>query len=767
MGVDEFVPANTSHWIGIQSVDWSNASNWEANLIPDEFTDLEINSGFPYLPRMTANAKVRNLGLTGNGNTTMLLIDSAVNLEVYGSMTRTSGCVEAAKASLTFMGSGAQQLPEGMLCNSRLDQLMLGNSSAAGVSLSGALDVTGSVQFLNQGLRLNTNGFLTLKSALTGTAYVGDLTGKTISGDVTVERHIPSGINHGKSWQFLAVPVFGSQTINQAWQDSAIASNQNRYSGFGTQLTSNISPLPPHFDVYTPGGPSIKIYNSGTNFWEGIPNTNNTPIANHKGYFVFVRGDRSVTTSTAAALPTVLRAKGKLYTTSPDALPPSIAIPANAFESIGNPYASAIDLRNLSRSGGVDELVYVWDPTLIGTRGLGAYHAISSLNGYMPVPGGTLNYPSGIPCTRIESGQAFFMHATGAGGLVSFGESAKVSGSRNSFRNSNAQSNSYARISLSLFAGPLPNDRLADGCLIVIDQGFSMQADSLDAHKMLNGGENIGVVQHGKIFAIAAMRHPEINDTIQLYLSNLKKQSYQFAIQLQDTDPAKLFFLLDNYLGQATLLHGTDSIRLTFAVNDDLQSSHPNRFRLICRNSTVLPMRFMSIHSKRQHIQARINWEVAEANNVSGYLVKRSLDGKNFKVISDTIQAGAFEMAFGYFDKSAPSEALQYKVIAIENGIAFESPITFLPAQESGFSGVSFTSDPMNPNLFVLKFDNRFNKVFSIIIFNTLGQPVYQTSARPGSSLVKCALNHLTPGAYIVCVTDDEHQWFSGKLLVR
>jgi hypothetical protein len=128
---------------------------------------------------------------------------------------------------------------------------------------------------------------------------------------------------------------------------------------------------------------------------------------------------------------------------------------------------------------------------------------------------------------------------------------------------------------------------------------------------------------------------------------------------------------------------------------------------------------------------------------------------------------GVFEIAFDYFDQSAPSGALYYKVVAIENGMSCESPVTFLPAQSNGASGISIISDPMISNLFILKFDMTISKSFSILIFNSLGQTVYETFARPGSSLVKCQLDQLPPGSYIVCVTDDEHQWFSGKLLVR
>ena len=70
-------------------------------------------------------------------------------------------------------------------------------------------------------------------------------------------------------------------------------------------------------------------------------------IYNQKGYFVLVRGDRSVYTS-GCTHPTILRTKGQLFT--PANLPPSTTVLAGKFESVGNPYASAIDLRSISKT---------------------------------------------------------------------------------------------------------------------------------------------------------------------------------------------------------------------------------------------------------------------------------------------------------------------------------------------------------------------------------------------------------------------------------
>ncbi len=143
---------------------------------------------------------------------------------------------------------------------------------------------------------------------------------------------------------------------NRSWQEGATATNVsspapgsagNPVAGYGTMLTSDVAGAvtqpAPGFDAFTSPGPSIKYYDSSTSSYIG-PASTALPIYNQRGYFVFVRGDRSVYTSTGTATPTVLRTKGTLFTPAHPPLTSNVA--AGLFECVGNPYASAIDMRN-------------------------------------------------------------------------------------------------------------------------------------------------------------------------------------------------------------------------------------------------------------------------------------------------------------------------------------------------------------------------------------------------------------------------------------
>ena len=428
-------------WTGTINADWSTAGNWSGSVVPTtSCPDVYIPAGAPYQPVITSSVPaITNLFVNSGA---ILTIDNGT-LTIGGTINVVAGNIIASNGTVELNGLSAQIIPALTFQNNTLKNLVISNATGTGVTLNGALDIYRSVTYGKNGAILNTNGFLTLKSTITESAWLGDMTNHTINGDVTVERYIATGTtgapNHGKSWQLLAVPTQG-QTIKASWQEGATATNissqapgsaGNPVAGYGTMITSNVANAAtqpaPGFDAFTSPGPTVKVYNYTTANYDGPANTG-VPVYNQKGYFVFVRGDRSVYTSNGAATPTILRTKGTLFTPANPA--PATTVFAGKFESVGNPYASAVDMRNITLGGGTQEFFQVWDPRLGGAFNYGAFQTFSKIGSdYYPTPGGGSYGSSSIPGNYIQSGQAFFVQASGSAGTVSFTESAKANGS--------------------------------------------------------------------------------------------------------------------------------------------------------------------------------------------------------------------------------------------------------------------------------------------------------------------------------------------------
>ena len=728
MGCDEFVPTNTANWIGEYSTAWNDANNWEANVKPDLNRDIIMTGGSPFFAHASDSTEVRNITLSGASNAILISLDSNAVFRVNGTLAKNNGYMDASNGIFCLNGSNSQSVPANFFLDNKVVNLEIGNSNSNGVTLLGALDVYQTLNFSASGYKLNTNGNLTLKSTENGTASIGNLTGKIINGDVTVERYIPTGSIHAKSWQFLSVPVNGSQTINQAWQDSATSFNQNRYPGFGTTITSNLGTNTAGcnalgFDFYTPSGSTMKTYHAVDSSWVGVSSTL-IPIANKKGYFVFVRGDRSVITSTAAPVPTVLRSKGKLYTAASGELPPITTVAANRFESVGNPYASAIDFRYINLPvNGVDNTFYVWDPLLAGSYNLGGFQTISSVNGYRPVPGGTTNYNNTIPCTTIQSGQAFFVHATGSnsGGAISFSESAKTTGSKATFRNENVNT-PQSFINTLLYTATGINDKMADGNFIVLDGNENNGYDSHDALKLLNSGENFSINSCSKKLAVESRAMPVAGDTIHFVMSNMKIQNYQLridAVGLSNNEYTAV--LLDKYNSIETIISNIDTTFYNFNVNDNLLSSASDRFKIVFKTVQALPVDFISVNGFLLTDGAKkIMWEVGHSINIDHYQIERSIDGSEFSLIG--LVASTREINYQFIDEGKESGKSFYRIRAVENGGSyyFSKMVVVDNAANGGFV---ICSNPVEGNIIHLKIGKKIpNGNYSWKIMNQTGQ---------------------------------------------
>jgi len=534
---------------------------------------------------------VNGVTLTSNLNVTndFELLQSTFNIgantvKIGNVITKLSGNINGSAGTVEMTGTTAQSIPAATFQSNNLKNLIISNTdNATGVTLLSALDIYRSVTFGAGGRKLTTGGYLTFKSTATETAWLGQMTASnSIVGDAAVERYIPL---HTKAWQFLSTPITASstQTVKQAWQEGAATVNGNLVPGYGTQLTSNrvgaASQPTPGFDVYTPSGASIKIYNAATGSYKPL-NRTDTAISNPKGYMVLVRGDRSVTTSTATATATIMRTKGTLHT---PANPPVTINVATGLESIGNPYASAIDFRSLTISGGVQpDFFYLWDPklTTLGINsawGLGGYQTFSWNGSSFDVTPGGGSYTSGN--TMIESGQAFFVNAPFAPGTVSFSESAKKNGSNNVNR---TQPLTIQQLRTNMYVISSGNRIMLDGNLVQFDRSFSNRVDAKDGIKLTNTGENLGLLRDTKSLSVERRALIQNTDTIFYKLGQVKLQQYELEfIAANLAQPGLEAWLQDNYLHTNTRVDLNDTTRLNFTIINDAGSYATDRFRLV------------------------------------------------------------------------------------------------------------------------------------------------------------------------------------------
>lgn len=500
-------------------------------------------------------------------------------------------------ATVTFNGNGSSVI-SGSSVSSFYN---LTNANTTGGPLTVDMHSTVSKKLsLQNGARLHLGtGNITLRSTALETAEVDKIyTNNAItyaSGRFTVERYIHTGTalgQHSKAWQLLAIPTHGTQTVKEAWQEGALLPNANPVPGYGTQITgsaANATTAAVGFDVYTPVGATMKIYNPGNSSWDNIPNTAAYPITSTKGFMILVRGDRSVTAYNQSAVPTILRTSGKLYTPGTDA-PPAVLVGANLFESVSNPFASAIDFKSAGiTKSNLADVFYVWDPQLtsIGPNsayGLGGFQTFTPGPGgdYEVTPGGGSYGPAGSIHNFIESGQAFLVVAGAGSGSIGFNEQCKISGSNLVSRATRAQD---MQLRTNLYVDYNGAPVLVDGVLSRFEKKWSNLVDLQDAPKAGNVGEALSILTGGRNLAVEKRKPVAGGDTIFFHIRSVKLQHYEFEfLPNAFHDPHLEAYLEDTHLGTLTPVSLTSATRISFMVENLPSSYAAERFRLIFVN---------------------------------------------------------------------------------------------------------------------------------------------------------------------------------------
>jgi hypothetical protein len=658
-------------WLG-NTTSWFDSANWCGG-VPGASTDVVIpaSSQNPSIVGSTASSK----NITIENGASLTLNNQTFN--IFGIISSNGG-IDASSGTINMKGDFLQPLDAAYFVDKKISRLKISNTSGVEVQGSDTLKIRNSLDFGASNCELFTNEKLVIMSDQIGTASVGDMTsdgvstnvytGNQIIGNVTVERYVP---NHPKAWQFLSAPATGG-TIKNNWQEGN-SNLSNSKQGYGSIITSDIvgatSPLL-GFDLFTPGGSSMKTYNANTNSWEGISSTLNL-IDNPKGYLIFIRGDRSVTAFNQSSTATTLRTTGKLYQPIGNP-PPSISVPRNKFASVGNPYASEVDMTKFVRTGGVQDLYYIWDPKLTSSTysfyGYGMYRTLVRIgNGYRAIPaetGGTSYYDISNQDVKIQSGQAFFIHADSAigDGTLSFSESVKSLGNATVTRGNQ----SIPKIFINLFAVKPQEHILLDGALLVMDSAYSNHVDFNDALKIANSAtERISIFNNEKQLTADLRSNPSQGDTAQLFFEGARRQLYRIQLLTEDLENLELIpVLVDTYNGsQVEMIQSTYDYQ--FNVNEDPASSSQTRFYVYFKKLQPLPVNYTSVSALRVgDKETKISWTVENEISIISYDVLRSKDGVQFEKIGNVLAND--RRNYFFTDYETPQSMTYYRIQSVE-----------------------------------------------------------------------------------------------------
>ena len=497
------------------------------------------------------------------------------------------------------------------------------------------------------------------------------------------------------------------------------------------------------------------------NVWDAVSNAGN-PLYNKTGYMLFVRGDRTVNgTTVTTPKPTILRSKGTLNTGAQAA----ISVSPDQYQSIGNPYPASIDFTKITRSNGVDDKFYAWDPYLVGTYGYGGFQTLTATNGWVPVPGGTTAYPSGVADSTIRSGQAFFVHATASTSFVtqtptiSIDESSKTTSSSNfNFARTAKKTTSPNRefLRTSLLMSPDQSAPVADGNAVAFDPAFSNKIDGNDALKFANSGENFGIKSAGKLLAVEARSPISTNDTIFFNMSSMRRQIYLLQIvpvnmQSETLQP----YLLDSYLNTSKPLNLSDTNRITFSVTSAAASSAANRFSIVFREMAALPVTLTSVQATPENNAVIVGWKTQNESGMLQYEVQKSSDGVLFVTSSTTpaLNNGTANYQWADTQLMTGTNFYRIKMVSKDGKVTYSEVVKINNGQNLPLLVVA--PNPVVNGTIHIVFKNEPAGQYDISLSNQVGQVVLSKSIlhTSVSEFENISGNSLPKGIYNLSIT--------------
>lgn len=571
-----------------------------------------------------------------------------------------------------------------------------------------SLEVTGASSF-------NTNNHsCTLKSTALQTAIVKNITSATfpaVVGDITIERYIPAR----RAWRLLAAPLSSANApaIFDSWQEGGISGAS--LPGYGTWITS-AGTADPGFDAAS-GTSSLRYYDASTDAFITPSNTNTTKVTDSTGaYMIFIRGDRTQTGS-GTANNTTLRMTG---TINQGNVTCGSNVANTQFTVVPNPYPSPVDFEAIYNSNTNLTSFYIWDAQN-GTYGMYRLVTRTGTGTYTCVP--TTSNDNDM--RFIQSGQAFFIQGTAAGGAstVTFTETMKAGGtpSINVFKTTNTASQ---LLSINLEKQTVTGNLLNDGIAILFDSSYTTAFSNEDIKKLTNFNENLSVRNDTNDLALERRPVPGTADTIQLHLWNASTANYQFTIMPDNLNSFGTIYLLDNYLSTMTPLSITNSSTYNFSIGSAAGSYDPFRFSLIFTIASPLTLSKLTLKGVVKGQAAALQWEALNENGVKQYGIERSTDeGRTFDKLNMVAPQSNLSnnVSYSFLDESIREGNNYYRIKGVRtDGSEVFSNIIRL-SYDNVQPAITIFPNPMHNNKLQMNFRHVEEGVYLVTVYNMSG----------------------------------------------
>ena len=418
-----------------------------------------------------------------------------------------------------------------------LSDIVAGQGTSISFTAGSKVDITGALTVTSSSIA--SNGTITLKSDVNGTARIANSTGN-ITGTITSERYIANA-----GWHFTGT-VFNGQTItdwdDDVWTQGPMPGVRVYNPGY---LTSSI------FTYDDSNNDAIPYSGDSTNGWV-VPVT--STLNAYKGYRLYTNANSKLDNSGT-------------YNMNPSPLNLNYTPGAKyaGWNLVMNPHLSAINLAGITFGSNVQQTVVIWNPVTESFQ-------------YAGVLGGLTGVTLNNSISPIASGQAFFVKCT-APSTLTIPQSAKAATSGSFFRTATEPNQPNAleiRIKNPVSEFDATLFQFVDGS----EWGYET---TLDAQKVKNHGLNVYTIINNDLYAINAV--PSQDETVIIPLGYTTRMPGVHGFQFDGITLINGYdkvYLKDLYNGTITEITGSDT--QTFETE---AGTFNDRFEIVFTNSVT------------------------------------------------------------------------------------------------------------------------------------------------------------------------------------
>jgi hypothetical protein len=266
-----------------------------------------------------------------------------------------------------------------------------------------------------------------------------------------------------------------------------------------------------------------------------------------------------------------------------------------------------------------------------------------------------------------------------------------------------------------------------DGIRAYTRNDFSLATDDradIPKLKKFQGEISLGLRRADTTLSVEAIPMVTQSDTLFFHTQGLVDNvTYHFQLH-QDklVETGGTVVLKDSYTGIETELFNGQTIEYSFTTSADLTSKKENRFYVVLKQSTTLPVIITSARAYKKGLGNEVEWSTAAETQLSGFSVEKSPDGRKFANVAELKSKPGLSNDYNWFDALPFTNETFYRVksIGLNGGITYSSILRV--KGNTSANDISIFPNPVINSNFNVEINGLNAGTYTLILTNIKGE---------------------------------------------